>query len=287
MVLGGPRGSCGLALAGLAYLLYLLMATNASAAPPRPPAPGELDPGLVLERGARPGDLGPKLEPIGRGRLRHRDPRFTAIIEADGSVEFRDPVGQSTLNFLGVERTRDGGIKLQQYKEPQGDFSERALFPHGPPTAAMFAGVGFRFGGLADGKRGQRHGSAKLAFLAATEALRLRMAYAWHKERIAEQQFEIIQQLARAWRDTRRSLADRKRHVFLTWDHCDDGAPTGHPLEDLRATAGAESRRKIEAFVRLVAPLGGPNQFTPAELAAFNSVRRSQRPFAHYVAPAE
>lgn len=254
----------------LAALLWLTLA-----APPSPPRP---TPGLVLERGTKSDSI--KLEPIGGGRLRHRDPRFTAIVAPDGSVEFRDPVGHANLDVLGVDpRTR---TLSPPQRDPRDDFDQRALHPSGPPTAPMLVGVGFRFGGLADGRRGTRNSSAKLAFLAATEGLRLRMAHAWHAERLKEQQAALIQQLIHLWRDGSRSPEARRRDLFLAWDACDEQSASDAPLDVLRAEAGAAARRKIEALVRLVAPAGGPSQYTPAELAALNARRRSVRPFDPY-----
>src|SRR5262249_49018410 len=76
---------------------------------PEGPSPPRVSPGLELERGTA---IGPKLEPIGGGRLRHRDTKFTAIIQPDGSVEFRDPLGESTLEVIGFDLRRR---KFKQY----------------------------------------------------------------------------------------------------------------------------------------------------------------------------
>jgi hypothetical protein len=257
---------------------------------PRRPTPDTVEPlpaltlappsSLQLERGAD-GSLGPKLEPIGGGRLRHRDPRFTAIIEADGSASFHDPlVTDKNITFLGFD------LKTGKLKETRAHardaFEERALYPFGPPTAAMMVGGGFAFGGLADGPRGKRHNSAKLAFLLATEGLRLRMAHAWHKQRLADEQDRLVARLLQHWRDPRRSLAERKHHLFLAWDECDEPTGDTSPLAALRSTAAAAARRKIEGLARLLAPQGSPAEFTPAELAAFNARRRSVRSFDPY-----
>lgn len=263
---------CGLWLAGL----------TVHAAPP----PERVTPGLVLERGGHAESVGPKLEPIGGGRLRHRDARFTAIIEPDGSVEFRDVFGQTTVDILGFDLARR---RFKEYKPLAGDYiAEQALYPKGPPTASIMAGVGFRFGGLADGRRaraghdGTRNTSAKLAFLHATEALRLRMAYSWARDRMRDAQDELIDDLLDMWRDGSRSLAERRHKLFLAWDACDDPRGTTAPLERLRAEAGAAARDRIEALVRLLAPPGSPAQYTAAELAALNARRRSVRPFDPY-----
>jgi len=249
--------------------------------PPVVPGPQRAA-GLVLERGTQTDTRAPKLEPLGGGRLRHRDHRFTAIIEADGSVSFRDPIGKVTLDLLNPPSPpADIPEQAKQLRDRAPDFSERALFPNGPPTAPI-VGLGLRFGGLADGPRGKRHASAKLAFLTATEGLRLRMAHAWHRERMHEQQAALVSQLIHVWRDASRSLVDRRRELFAAWDACAEGSDSDAPLERLRADAGLATRRKIEALVRLVAPAGSPVQYTPAELAALNARRRSVRPFDPY-----
>lgn len=263
--------------------MWLAGLTVHAAAPPE-----RVTPGLVLERGGHAEAAGPKLEPIGGGRLRHRDPRFTAIIEPDGSVEFRDSLGQTSVDILGFDLARR---RFNEYRPLARDYiAEQALYPKGPPTAAIMAGVGFRFGGLADGRRaragrdGARNSSAKLAFLHATEALRLRMAYAWARDRMREAQDELIDQLLNMWRDSSRSLAERRHKLFLAWDACDE--PRGNaPLERLRAEAGAAARDKIEALARRLAPPGSAAQYTAAELAALNARRRSVRPFDPYRAP--
>lgn len=251
--------------------------------PPPPVAPGpQRPPGLVLERGTQSDARAPRLEPIGGGRLRHRDHRFTAIIEADGSVNFRDPIGKVTFDVLNPPPSREPvPEQAKQLKDRAPDFSERALFPGGPPTAPI-VGLGFRFGGLADGPRGKRHNSAKLAFLRATEGLRLRMAHAWHRERLHLEQEALIRQLIHVWRDGSRSLVDRRRELFAAWDACDEASASDAPLDVLRADTALATRRKIEALVRLVAPAGGPAQYPPAELAALNARRRSVRPFDPY-----
>lgn len=255
--------------------------------PPRPDTVAQLPPidvtpqsALQLERGLD-GKLGPRLEPAGGGRLRHRDPRFTAIIDVDGSVEFTDPVlTDKNLSFLGFD------LKERRLKEAKpharDDLEERALYPFGPPTAPMMVGAGFAFGGLADGPRGKRHNSAKLAFLLATEPLRLRMAHAWHKQRLKDEQDRLVSRLVHAWRDPSRSLAERRRDLFLAWDECDETVGDTSPLGALRSAAAAEARRKIEGLARLLAPQGSPQQYTPAELAALNARRRSVRPFDPY-----
>lgn len=194
---------------------------------------------------------------------------------------FHDPlVTDKNIAFLGFD------LKTGKLKETRAHardaFEERALYPFGPPTAAMMVGGGFAFGGLADGPRGKRHNSAKLAFMLATEGLRLRMAHAWHKQRLADEQDRLVARLLQHWRDPRRSLAERKHHLFLAWDECDEPTRDTSPLAALRSTAAAEARRKIEGLARLLAPQGSPAEFTPAELAAFNARRRSVRPFDPY-----
>ena len=126
----GPRARSP--FAGLTCpLVWLALARTVAAQDERRvPAP-RVDPGLVLQSDTK-SDRGPRLEPIGGGRLRHRDSRFTAIIAPDGNVEFRDVMIKPETKVLGFDLLRMG--KLDPPKPIARDnFEERALFPHAMP----------------------------------------------------------------------------------------------------------------------------------------------------------
>lgn len=282
-------------LAGPLMWLALLPSVGAQEVR-RAPAP-RVDAGLFLERD-RDSDGLPRLEPIDGGRLKHSDPRFTAIINSDGSVEFRDVVLKPEATILGFDL-------LSRKRTPpkplaRDNFEERALYPHGPPTAATFASVGGGFAsqligllvrkirrkasGLGD-DHGRVNSPAKKRFLAQTEALRTRMAHAWLKARLAEQQVRIVEEALALWRDPGLPLVERKRRIFVLWDECSEPGELRTPADEIQALAAREARGRIEALLRMLAPRGSPQQFTPAELELFNRGRESRARFDPYAGP--
>lgn len=249
-----------------------LLAAPAHAGPPLlRPSP---EPGLAPDRAL------PDLESLGDGRLRHRGAGFVAVIRGDGSVEFRDVVDRD-LSYFGFRRRRLEPAPLDTRSPLVVDFAERAMFPMG---RLPVAGIGGRFGGLADWTLGQRHAAAKRAFLDATVGLRTRLAYAWRRARAQEQLAALGERLLAAWRDPGRSLAERKQLLFAAWDECAEPDPAAGPFDHLLGVAGLHARAKIAAFVRLVAPAGSPEAFTADELARLNATRRSAARFAPYAA---
>lgn len=278
-------------------MLALALARTAAAQDERRVPPPRLEPGLVLQRDAS-SDGGPRLESLGDGRLRHRDPRFTATIAADGSVEFQDVVIKPQASLLGLDVLKG---KLDAPKPIARDnFEERALYPQGPPTAATFVGIGGGFGGIlaalvsklrrkAGGlgtDNGRSNMAAKARFLADTEAVRMRLAHAWLKQRLAEQQAALVDQVLVIWRDTSRSLAERRRQIFVLWDECADSAELRSPADEIRAAAASEARGRIEALIRMLAPQDSAWRFTAAELTMFNAQRQSQARFDPYASSA-
>src|SRR5690606_35158153 len=149
-----------------------------------------------------------------------------AIIYPDGSVEFRDHGAAADIEIFGLD------LRRRRFREPEPErhapwwsgLLYESLYPRrqslGP--APIFAGFGVRFGGLADGPRKSRHRSAKQAFLAATEALRFRLANAWYKQRLQAELADLGDQLLAVWHDTSLPLAERKRRIFERWAECED-----------------------------------------------------------------
>jgi hypothetical protein len=272
-------------------------AAPSAARPSAPPAPARegpadvgvpLDLPLDLRLERRDGDGGPALEPIGGGRLRHRNPRFTATIAADGSVEFRDTLPTPRPTLFGVDLV-DRRLRPPR-PDVRDDFEARALYPTGPPTAAVFAGVGGGLPGLADllarGRRrdGGAHLAEKRRFLADTEGLRARMHYTWLKGQLEARLEVLLSQVIAAWNDPALPLHERKRRLFRAWDDCEP-APGAEPVDRLRADVARRARDKLEALARVLAPPTSPQRFTPDELAALNATRRSAAPFDPYRAP--
>ena len=143
-----------------------------------------------------------------------------------------------------------------------------------------------RFGGLADGRRKDRHMGAKRAFLAGTEALRLRLANGWYKARLHSELAELGGQLTAQWRDTKLPLAERKRRIFERWVECEDPSMTDlGELDVVRLAVARSARAKIEAFVRQVAPSGSSLAYTRVELERFNRSRAGKPRFHPYDPP--
>lgn len=267
-----PRSSSSPCLA-VAFALGLTLAPDVGAAPAATPRTAV------------------DLEPDGGGRLRHRGDGFTAIIYPDGSVQFRDHGGTADLNIFGLDLWR------QRFREPEPErhppwftgVIQDALYPrHVAPfgPAPMLAGIGGRFGGLADGRRKNRHKGAKQAFLVATEALRFRLANDWYKKRLQSELADLGGQLLEVWRDSKLPLAERKRRIFERWEECEDPA-TGRrtEIDAMRLEVARTARAKIEAFVRQVAPYGSPQAFSEAELDRLNAGRAGKIRFRPYDAP--
>ncbi len=266
--------------------LGLALASEVSAAPPSAPTqrpPGRTNTALADS----------SLEPDGGGRLRFRGDGFTAIVHPDGSVEFSDHGGAADLNLFGLDplRRRILDPEPERHTPTWTDVLERTLFPKVcqkclSGRAPMFTSFGARFGGLADGPRKGRHMGAKRAFLAGTEALRLRLANGWYKARLHSELAELGGQLTALWRDSKLPLAERKRRIFERWVECED--PSTADLSELdiaRLAVARSARAKIEAFVRQVAPSGSSRAYTQVELERFNRSRAGKPHFRPYDPP--
>lgn len=246
---------------------------------PRIPSPQGWT-GLMLRGDRAPKEAGPRLTALGDGRLLHDAGGFTATIAADGSVAFKDVMVKPKVVVMGFDLTTG---KFERGATSGDAFSERAVQPFGPSTAAMLAGVSVGMPGLADMLLKHRFARAKLRFLRETEALRMRMAHAWLQARLAEELDRLVARMLAIWRDDTLTLAERRRRIFVAWDECEEGRGTpGSPAEEIRAAAARRARDRIERLVRLIAPPGSPQQFTPAELVRLNAGRRSEGRFAPY-----
>jgi hypothetical protein len=245
-------------------------------------APSQGWTGLQL-RGAGDGEAksGPELRPTGDGGLRHDAGGFTATIAADGSVSFKDRmIVQPKLVVMG--RNLFTGERVKE--APARDvFADRAVNPFGPSTAAMFGGFSMGVPGLADMLLKNRYAKQKQRFLRETEAVRTRMAYAWLKQALTAELDALVSRMLAIWRDTSLPMSERRRRIFAAWDECVEAMDTpGSPQEQLRGEMAERARDRIERLVRLIAPPGSPQQFTPAELERWNAGRRSRRRFAPY-----
>lgn len=248
-------------------------------------------PGMTVPRGwtglqlrgdrSASGGEGPALKDIGDGRLQHQADGFRATIAADGSVEFHDVLVKPKVVLLGFDLVAG---KFELPRAPSRDaFEERAVFPFGPGTAAMLATPSIAMPGLADMLIKHRFARAKLRFLRETEALRTRMAHAWLKQRLAEELDALVARIMAIWRESSLPLVERRRRIFVAWDECEELRGTEASVTDeTRAAGGMQARERIVRLVRLIAPRGSAQQYTPAELLRLNAGRRSAGRFEPY-----
>jgi hypothetical protein len=291
----------------LGVALGLGLAASAHAAPPprlRPPPPS-----------VRADAEGSRLQRRDDGTLRQLDTeaRFEGIIHPDGRVEVRElpdarvelTTGRGVVDWmLGFARAveRPGSKDRPDLETPAPDREDKTnagvqLMPPSPyGPAPILIGVGGRFGGVADLalRRGQREQArAKQEFLDSTAPLRAALARTHAQAEQRAVRSRLGQELATLWRDDTRSLADRKRELFERWDECEeapgdvlDRAAKGISETDAeRGRGGEELRRRIEAFVRQVAPAGSPQAFDAAELSRLNARRSSRQRFDPYAPP--
>jgi hypothetical protein len=254
---------------------------------------------------------GSRLERRDDGSLRKVDAeaRFEGIIHPDGRVEVRDlpdarvelTTGRASVDWvLGFIRAIEnpGSHDRPDLEPPAPDREDRTNAgvqtmppsPYGP--APILIGVGGRFGGAADLalRKGQRkQARAKEEFLDSTAPLRAALARAKAHEQQRAARSRLGQELATVWRDRRLSLAERKRQLFERWDECEEAIAgndaAGEAISETdaeRGHGGEELRRRIEAFVRQVAPAGSAQAFGEAELSRLNAGRQSRQRFDPY-----
>jgi len=290
------RGAMGGRLAIATVLLGSCVVGSAHAAPaPRP----RLPPPPSLRTDAE----GTRFERRADGALQqvNAEGRFVGVVYDDGRVDIFDlpdtrvefTTGGAVVDWmLGFARAVESPTKDRPDLEtPAPDREQKTTAgvqlmppsPYGP--APILISVGGRFGGAADlaVRRGQRkQARAKQEFLDSTAPLRAALARAHEQEQRRTARVRLGQDLAALWRDESRSLADRKRELFERWDECEEAMEGGSETDAERGREGEEVRRKIEAFVRQVAPSGSPQAFDAAELSRLNAGRRSRQRFDPY-----
>ena len=294
--------------AGIA-IVALLAADGVGAAPPRPVVPGAA---TASANEVTPGQL--KLKRTAGGGFRHQDRAagFEATIHADGTVSFRD-IPRLGLN-IDHDIEDDGTVSalFRGPYAPQQDAIEETgnprVYDGGYGPAPIIIGVGGNLPGAFDtGRKGP-----KAAFLRDTAGLRAKLAASAERKRIAVALVRLGGELLALWRDHRRPIAERRAIIFARWDELQESPPDPPPPEpltlgaagvhlgvpapasvasrpfrqDRKQTAGELARRRIEAFIRKVAPRGSAQAFTPAELRRFNAGRRSHQRFDPYGAQA-
>jgi hypothetical protein len=122
---------------------------------------------------------------------------------------------------------------------------------------------------------GDPYASKKLAFLDATRDERVQIGGKHRKEQLARST-QLMRRNLDALAAAHADLAARKRTLFELWDEC---AEAGDP--DLVA-GGQAARRLVVGFIRAHLPAGGPDAYTPDELAALSRVQQSKATFQPY-----
>ena len=118
-----------------------------------------------------------------------------------------------------------------------------------------------------------------LARAAAAGDLIVALARSHEREIILEALAALPSYLSAVIADTRFSLAERRRILFLLWDEM------AEPEDAERGWAGARARRIIDAVIKARLPAGSAGSYSAAEIAAFNRGRRNRIAFDPY-APA-
>lgn len=203
------------------------------------------------------------------------------VVLADGTLELRDRHGRLRA------RVFDPGARfpdvLELSKVPMGRSK-----PH-PEISVRLAGLSDRLTRQGRERREQEALEAK----GLTESARVLAAIAEAAE-ITEQRLAALDgELEALWADASKPASERRRLLFERWDECEeapgdvlDRAAKGISETDAeRGRGGEELRRRIEAFVRQVAPAGSPQAFDAAELSRLNARRSSRQRFDPYAPP--
>jgi hypothetical protein len=180
--------------------------------------------------------------------------------------------GRTTSSGLGVKVGGDGSIRFRDPAVVQDVKPGLGVLPG-------MVGVGGRFdiNDLTERAAGndpysyEKHKIAEATFedrlcLAQEAALRRKQDGLFHlKERL-----EGLLQVPGLTPERRREV------VFEWWDECLDDTADGQP------NFGAAARATILVFIRRVFPPGGPDAYSPTELAALNGRRASRSAFDPY-----
>ncbi|MCA9711411.1 MAG: hypothetical protein KDK70_36570 [Myxococcales bacterium] len=183
--------------------------------------------------------------------------RFTATLQPDGRVRFRD---------LPVAVGRD------------------------PQTGQVQMGMP----GLAEGLRaasGQElYQEEKRLLLEQTFDLRLQLAIGFARDKLDRRLRSLYRELLELWSRDDLGEAERRTAIFERWDECEElpvslpgfESVTSSELDQERHAAGLQARETIERFIRRQLPEGSPQAYSPQELRRLDARRRSRAHFAPY-----
>ena len=126
----------------------------------------------------------------------------------------------------------------------------------------------------------RRHGmdpyaSKKLKFLDATRDERAQIGNRNRDQLLGHSARLMAQSLEALWK-SRASLPERKEALFELWDDCAEAGSTSE------VNGAGDARKLVIAFIQLHLPAGGPDAYTPAELAAFAGHKQSKADFRPY-----
>ena len=258
-------------------------------------------------RRSTPRDDAGEFVPLPDGKLRYEDPdgRFVAIIDEDGSVEFRpgtridfDRPGQqlqyATDGFVGALLRPPGQRDRPERENPPPDSpSERAFAAieigpnesggRGYGPAPILLSAGGRFAGIGTPTVSK---AAKAEVLAKTEALRERLRRQVRDEAWTDAERRQLDEVRRVWNSEVLTAQARRRKIFKLWDELAPDPATGLSEEDrTRRDRAIALQRRIERLAAMLAPEGSADAFSEAELKRLNAGRKSTRAFEPYPKP--
>jgi hypothetical protein len=186
--------------------------------------------------------LGPRMKADGDGGYKEDRARFSARVDRDGSVHFKD---KANVHFDGFE----GLGALVSF-----DLTEAVMRAMGDDPYVY----------------------EKMLIMERTREVRAGMKVAERQDRLYEATRRLPAFLDKIWRQSKWTAAEKRRLLFALWDEVDD---TGAP-EVVRASAAVQGI--IVAFIRKRLPEGAPEAFTVEEIAAMNGARHTKNRFAPY-----
>jgi hypothetical protein len=227
------------------------------------------------------------------GKYEYESTTFAAIVDRDGSVEFRDhhaapslflpyaplPEGlagepglEGSVNSLVGRRRIDSAPMPASPSAISGTVVEICNSGDCFAPARIFGSLGATFDVTDELLRGlgeDPYRAEKARFLAATSDWRLERARL-HQARLREVALDALDDdLARAWADQRFVPSERRRLLFYRWLEMDD------------SPEGKQGAAIIESFIRQRLPAGSPDGFTAPELQGMAKLAAPRR-FAPY-----
>jgi hypothetical protein len=248
----------------------------------------------------RPAPSSGLLRESANGSFHSEQSPFTADVHPDGSVEITDHPSFDIHLRLPTPRLL-GRAVAAWYRSDKGKYGQEgdtSATKHVQITAGSSAaledpvtgesedhdttvifpvfGGGAEFNDWLMRRHGQDpYAARKLAFLDATRDERVQIGRKHRSAQLALTPQIVLRSLQSLWAATPEPAA-RKQALFELWDDCvEDGDPEV-------VAAGEAARRMVIGFVRGHLPAGGPDAYTPAELAELARRRHSKAVFAPY-----